>query len=150
MKREQLITWFAGLFEGEGSFTFKRGKPYRMSISMTDLDVLERVRDEFGGSILSLTKRKERWKDAWVWYIGGESSRSLAQEIYPYLLSRRQKRCQEYIDNLRTQKQYNNDRLVRHESLKIECKRLREEGLLQREIASILEIDRSTVSKLLK
>lgn len=66
MDEKEAITWFAGLFEGEGSFLFHKGKPKAIVISMTDKDVLEKVQKFFGGSIYKLGKRKEHWKDAWL------------------------------------------------------------------------------------
>ncbi|TXH11911.1 MAG: hypothetical protein E6R04_00450 [Spirochaetes bacterium] len=140
------VTWFAGLFEGEGCFNFSNGKPKRMTISMTDRDVLDHVQSLFGGTVVSLKKREEHHKDVWIWYLHGESSVELAKKIQPYLFSRRAKRCAEYIEKFSTM----SDRRNKAASLRESVRSLRNEGYKHREIAERLEIDRTYVSHILR
>jgi hypothetical protein len=42
--REEEIAWAAGLFEGEGTFTWDYGRA-QLRVKMTDLDVLEKLLD---------------------------------------------------------------------------------------------------------
>jgi hypothetical protein len=42
------IAWAAGLFEGEGTIVDSAG-PVQLRVKMTDLDVLERLLDIWGG-----------------------------------------------------------------------------------------------------
>jgi hypothetical protein len=141
----QRITWFAGLFEGEGTFTFVHGKPKRLAISMTDKDVLDRVEEYFGGSVKSLVKRREHWKDAWIWSIYGENSVDLARKILPYLGERRARRCREYIEEFSTR----TDRKKRTEELRQRVWELRVTGLTHQAIADIVGKDRTYVTHIL-
>lgn len=150
MDRIQQITWFAGLFEGEGSFGFSHGKPKQLKIQMTDLDVLERVQKWFGGSITVATKQQSHWKDAWSWQMGGAFGLELAKEIRPFLLSRRQQRCDEFISLFRTQQEYTNERAKRKSHNLVEAQRLRTQGLTHQAIADTLGVDRTWVTHLLR
>src|SRR5690349_5515236 len=123
------ITWLAGLFEGEGSFGFSHGKPKQLKIHMTDLDVLERVQEWFGGTISATTKQQEHWKDSWLWQIGGSAGLELAKQIRPYLLGRRQQRCDEFISLFRTQQEYNAERARRKQQHLTEALIYRAQGL---------------------
>lgn len=145
MDELQRITWFAGLFEGEGSFCFHQGKPKALSIMMTDEDVLLRVQEYFGGSIHKVKKRQEHWKDCWKWSMSGEKSVELTKKILPFLGERRSARGQEYADNYRTLAQ----RKQRAVDLQHRVESLRAEGLTHREIASIVGKDRTYVTHLL-
>lgn len=149
MDAEQRVTWFAGLFEGEGSFCFLRGRPRSMSIQMTDLDVLQRVKEYFGGTIYPMTKRQEHWKDAWKWTIFGTKSVELAQLVLPYLGVRRSHRATEYIENYGTLEKYNLKRREKFEELATSVRSLRTEGLTHKQIADRLEIDRTYVTHIL-
>lgn len=99
MDKLQQITWFAGLFEGEGTFNIVRNLiPKAMSIQMTDLDVLLQVQEFFGGSVNACRKQKDHHKDIWKWTICGAPALELARQVHPYLLKRRQERCADFIE----------------------------------------------------
>jgi hypothetical protein len=95
--------WAAGLFEGEGCFHARNVKPnYRamleMSISMTDLDVLERFQQITGiGTITTRPMRKihSHWKDQYTWRCSGAPALKLAATIEPHLCHRRHTRLLE-------------------------------------------------------
>lgn len=63
-----VIVWAAGLFEGEGHISV-RANGVRAMIVMTDLDVLETFKTNFGGTLLKqkIRKGKEHWKSIWKW-----------------------------------------------------------------------------------
>lgn len=150
MDEIQSLTWFSGLFEGEGSFYFHKGTPKALTISMTDLDVLEKVRDNFGGNIYPLKKRKAHWKDAWMWRLGGEDSVSLVKRMLPFLGERRSSRGQEYIDKHRSIEDYNLSRKESSDLLAREILQLRSsENLTHQKIADRLHLERSSVTKIL-
>jgi hypothetical protein len=69
MERENIIAWVAGLFEGEGTFGFVKEVPKSISIVSTDLDILQKVKENFGGKIYKESRKsiKPHWKDAYVW-----------------------------------------------------------------------------------
>ncbi len=84
------IAWVAGLLEGEGSFLFKKsGEAPLVSCHMTDLDVLEKLQNLCGGKIYTVSKRKDHWKQSWVWYVSHANAARLMKDVLPYMASRR-------------------------------------------------------------
>ena len=86
---EQDVAWSAGILEGEGSFFLKSDKTPVVQCEMTDLDVLEKLQSLYGGSIQTIKKRKEHWKQSWRWVTMGTNAVSVMEAIKPYLMSRR-------------------------------------------------------------
>ena len=89
------LAWVAGIFEGEGSFDFSRGKNHRtaVKISMTDLDVIERVRSIVGGRVTGPYCRPGM-KPIWYWRISNTNEcLDFVESIYPWLLSRRREQA---------------------------------------------------------
>jgi hypothetical protein len=97
----EMVAWAAGVFEGEGTIyvrsawvygVFVRDAYASLSMSMTDLDVMEKFRVVVGGGALFPLKKKakEHHKQQWRWTIGRlpEVQRVL-QLFRPYLGSRR-------------------------------------------------------------
>lgn len=113
---------------------------------MTDLDVLLRVQEWFGGKVYPLKKRQEHHKDAWIWVIYGPASLELAKKIEPYLLHRRRGRCNDYI-NLYSS---NKDRSNRAQALRDRVRSLREQGLTHQQIAEEIGKDRTYVTHILR
>lgn len=150
MDRIQQVTWFAGLFEGEGCFTFANGKPKALTIQMTDLDVLERVHEFFGGTLAPMKKRQEHWKDSWVWNIYGVKAVELAREMLPFLGLRRTRRCNEFIAGHRSMETFVEQKIAKTLELAQQARSLRTQGLTQQQIADRLGCERSYVSRLLK
>lgn len=93
------LNWIAGLLEGEGSFIFLNGRRARISCGMTDLDVLEKLQTICGGSICKQRyKRKEYYKDVWVWYLESFKAVELMKDLKPLMGSRRQQKIQDVVD----------------------------------------------------
>lgn len=109
------IAWAAGLLEGEGCFRLKTGtnRP-TIQVQMTDLDVLERLQSLFGGSIREMSKRKEHWKDCWVWYLDGKNAADTMKLVLPHMMSRRSEKIKSvlltYSEHLRERQNRQNNR----------------------------------------
>ncbi len=81
----------AGILEGEGCFRTVSGRHSpTVACHMTDLDVLEELRDLFGGTLVSTKTSKEYYKPAWVWRVQGDAAERVMLVVYPYMFQRRQ------------------------------------------------------------
>lgn len=99
------VAWLAGIYEGEGSCAITTGRAIRVEIVMTDQDTIERIRTITGlGSVRSLTRRDEKYKDAWRWSIGSSDAVAFLTAILPWLGQRRLERAQKAIENWKTNK----------------------------------------------
>jgi hypothetical protein len=100
------VLWFAGLFEGEGSFELRAGrKSLGLQIKMTDLDVLEKAQQMFGGWIAVVKSRAAHHKQAWVWKLTKrDEAYALVAAMYQFLGARRQARACEWIEKYRSLK----------------------------------------------
>jgi hypothetical protein len=97
--------WLAGLLEGEGSFTTRHVPAdahqgprirVRVSLQMTDRDVVERVRATVGlGSVSPHRRQKEHHKDTYSWCL---SAMAAVQELITILRPHMGARRQEQID----------------------------------------------------
>jgi hypothetical protein len=150
MDSTQAILWFAGLFEGEGFFTFNKNRPRGMGINMTDEDVIRQVQTLFGGSVYELRQAQSHHKKQWRWTLLGEDSVALATSIEPFLFSRRKARCREFIDKYITRDQYNAARQEQRDLLRSQVKELRREGLTHQAIADKLSISKWYVGDILR
>ena len=104
------VAWFAGLFEGEGCISpdyqkDKRntsGQPtprYYITITMTDKDVITRLKDLFGGRIYDRPPQKEGWKHQYRWFLyEKEKVRTLLAASLPYFGDRRAHRALNKLD----------------------------------------------------
>jgi hypothetical protein len=97
------VAYAAGILDGEGCFrTSTDGHSPRVQVSMTDLDVLQRLQDTFGcGTIRPLSKRKAHWKDAWVWRCSGNDAARVMIAILPYVSARREQKMDEIMETWR-------------------------------------------------
>lgn len=86
--------------EGEGSFILNKNGSLVMSGPSTDLDVLESIKDSFGGKIyyLKVSSSMENRKDVWCWKEFGWPAALLMGEIMPYMESRRYKKITNCLD----------------------------------------------------
>lgn len=90
------LLWLAGLLEGEGSFM--RGSPSsqnqpRISIQMTDEDVIARVATLWGTSYLRSTRNHQqnpKWKVCFQAAIRGANAVALMNRLRPFMGQRRQ------------------------------------------------------------
>lgn len=79
--------YLAGFFDGEGTVSINNEK-IRLTIPQTNEKVLLEVLNLIGGgSVKPLKKRKEHWKDAWVYNSNSNKISLIALKlIYPYLI----------------------------------------------------------------
>jgi hypothetical protein len=99
------IAWSAGLFEGEGCIGTYEKKDidnftYKLVMSTTDLDVLERFQSIVGGHITRKDHLQREWyKQSWDWSAGGmEHSRLIMCYLFPYLGERRQAKWADVLE----------------------------------------------------
>lgn len=96
------IAWLAGLLEGEGSFLFAPpSSPNcpRLVISMTDLDVIEKVARCFGVQYIKNDRRNpEKWKTSYLVQLSGHSAMNMMRLVYPHMGERRKKRIEEILE----------------------------------------------------
>lgn len=101
-RREQLA-WAAGLFEGEGSFTFaKRGKYVSIvaELGMTDADRVELFHSIIGvGNVTKHSKPlKDYWKPVSIWKVASfEGTQHTIATLWFWLGPRRRNRAQEIL-----------------------------------------------------
>jgi hypothetical protein len=81
------IAWLAGLLEGEGYFAFISDRP-RITISMTDRDVIEEAAKLMGDPKIYLTKRPDK-KDIFTIRISGYRAIGIMYQVLPFMKKRR-------------------------------------------------------------
>jgi hypothetical protein len=102
------LGWVAGLLEAEGAFypvEFRTPKygPYRygrVSVVLTDLDVLERLRALTGvGNIAGpVVRENPNHKPIWQWKVSkNKESITLMRAVYPWMGERRRARIDEVL-----------------------------------------------------
>jgi hypothetical protein len=85
---EKRFYWLVGLLEGEGSFM--RGAPSspnapRVSVAMTDEDIIARVAEICHAKYQSVRSRNERHKQVYRVYIKGSKAVALMRTLYSLL-----------------------------------------------------------------
>lgn len=98
-KRPRLedVSWLAGLFEGEGSFSVGR----QIAIGQKDREVLDRVQMLFGGRVVGpyLAKSSLGQTSMHRWYATGERGRGICRTIYHLLTERRKAQARLYLED---------------------------------------------------
>lgn len=98
--------WLAGLFEGEGCFSIAKNGGTRVTIGMTDRDVVERINALIPSVIQTVDKAPSRplhWSPLYVWRISDPVKvREFIVLIRPWLGVRRTARADEVIAHLDT------------------------------------------------
>ena len=96
--------WAIGIFEGEGCLTYVTTEDkWRMSVEMTDMDVLWSFYEAIGGvgNLNGLRKRPsapEHYKPTGVWNTAARKTiNELLIRFYPYMHERRRKKCNEFF-----------------------------------------------------
>ena len=84
------IPYLAGFYEGEGCINQTSPYGFRITIVSTDLDVLERVQQSFGGTLNPMKQYQPHHKPSWKWRLGDKKSVSqLLTQMLPWLGQRR-------------------------------------------------------------
>jgi hypothetical protein len=94
------LAWLAGLMEGEGSFS--RATPAmprrpRMSVNMTDRDVIERVCELWGTRLYTHIPKVERFKSVFRTELVGGSAVAMMALLRPHMGLRRQAQIDEAV-----------------------------------------------------
>lgn len=147
--RDKLF-WFIGLFEGEGSFSISNQYARCITITSTDKDVLERVQEAFGGTIIVPKLRNEKWKQEFVWYLNKIDSQALILKILPYLSKRRKERANDWLNLFNQNLSKIKSKEEKRKDLKSKILELKAQGKTQLEISREVGYERSYISKLLK
>jgi hypothetical protein len=118
LNRKEKLLYLAGVWEGEGCHTiisngkkFKHlpcGRSFRILLSMTDLDIIERFRSFFNyGNITTYQPKKlnvkgEPYKLQYKWFVRGEKGFNFLKQMYPFFGERRRKKLREcYIEMIK-------------------------------------------------
>lgn len=147
MSESEESSWLAGIIEGEGSFIIKARGAVVVAVTMTDLDVLERIKEyaKFG-TIYFITKRKEHWKDSWKYMAFGENAYILTKRVLPLMLNRRRDQAQKLINSYESSLKRKVDiRELRRGVIKMR----KENGMTHSAIASHFGIGRTYVTHIL-
>lgn len=91
--------WAAGIIDGEGCIFWAKGRSSdgpRITVKMTDFDVIERLHLWSGMGTVVAHKSYEGRKQAWIWVVcRHDDFLALAEAIEPWLLSRRAAKLRE-------------------------------------------------------
>jgi hypothetical protein len=107
------LAWLVGILEGEGNFSpNKKPQPPRVTVRMTDKDVIEKVAKLFGNKkIYEDRKYKDHHKQAYQTYMAKPIElRVFLPIILPYMSERRQEQIRLCIDRLNDHPGYHWDR----------------------------------------
>lgn len=117
------LYWLAGLLEGEGSFM--AGPPSapnqpRISVQMTDLDVIERVAALFGVSYIHERQgSKAHHATAYTVNVRGTRAMDLMRKLKPFMGDRRQLQIEDALDSYdvycgsKSKSEYKKERVVK-------------------------------------
>lgn len=97
------IGWLAGIYEGEGYCGLKGHTSFAVSITMTDLDVVDRIHKVSGvGTVRGPYDRGN--KPYKIWQVGGPDGVAFLEAVLPWLGERRASRAMEAITRWRSYK----------------------------------------------
>jgi hypothetical protein len=81
--------YIAGFVDGEGSIGFCRNRGSaiypRVLVVNTNLAILEELRNQYGGDIAPLSRRKVGWKQGWMWRLSWSRAVNFLSDIQPWL-----------------------------------------------------------------
>lgn len=99
MNREAEIAWAAGLFEGEGTFTYSPNH-VRAAINMTDFEPVRRFHRIVGwGRLVEKPSHNERWRDQLVWIVSDRAGvKAVLELLRPWLSERRIAQAENALD----------------------------------------------------
>ena len=84
------IAWMAGMYEGEGCIERTSAHGYRLNITSTDFDVLEKIQAFAGGYVHPKKVYKDHYKSQWIWRLGDKKGvKNLLTGMLPFLGNRR-------------------------------------------------------------
>jgi len=95
---ETVKSYLAGIIDGEGCFNIHKNSnrvsyTARLMVGMSgdgSLKVLRMLHDAYGGSLRSNGKRRDHYKEEWMWYATGKTLERVLADILPFLLIKRE------------------------------------------------------------
>lgn len=89
----ELLAYFAGFFDGEGTIVLNRGfshhgRPkYTLSVKVanTDPEIIYEMKTIWGGSVHLKIKERTHHKQAYFWNVGCTNARKFLRDVMPYL-----------------------------------------------------------------
>lgn len=133
------IAYLAGVFDGEGCASIAGRRQPRLSVEMSDLDVVERFQAAFGGAIYGPRTRGTN-KPIWQWYMtgGAAATAAVAKQLIGFVGERRKAKLAQLIELGITPSEVTREKIL---AMKADL------GWTQGQIADRLGIHQSTVSK---
>lgn len=142
------LYWIAGLLEGEGCFHWAKSDSPLISLAMTDLDIVTKVRDMMSpDSKISQIERTENRKTLYRFKVYGGSSIEWMKLLYPLMGIRRRGKINEILDLWSNNRQLRSERVIcshnQNDSRHCEvCKKEREFKKLNKDAIEAIAISR--------
>jgi hypothetical protein len=95
---EAKISYAAGLFDGEGTVTLSRlhaddvFRAPMVSLSSTSFELVQFMKDNFGGAIISHKTYQPHHRKQWSWRLVRRSALAFLEKITPYIVEEEKKR----------------------------------------------------------
>lgn len=141
------INYIAGFFDGEGSIVISNNR-VTLSIPQTDEKILLKIKEFFKkGNVYTLKKRKEHWKDAWVYRCNGSFQvLEILLKLEPFLILKKDKALKaiELLKNIQ------NKNLLKINRNKEAIKLILEQKLSYRTVEKLTGICRQTLCNEMK
>lgn len=88
------LAYLAGIFDGEGCIHVNtrdnEAFTYQLSVTSTDIELLNWIKDLVGGRIYGPFKGKKNWRNAYYWHANGLHGKRILQAISPYLILKKE------------------------------------------------------------
>ncbi len=106
------VAWFAGLFEGEGCFSIEKNGGVKLTVGMTDKDIIDRIREMFPKCSNMKPIQPKPVRDSYntpkiryVWRVSKpDEVKRIVELIMPWLGERRKAKAQEMLEHLANRK----------------------------------------------
>lgn len=89
--------YLAGIIDGEGSITLTKDKQFRypvLEVSSTTYQIVEYLKEHFGGVISKKNERNPKWKQAYIWKIERGERLFLYQKRLSVILMNQRKKLE--------------------------------------------------------
>ena len=80
--------YVAGIIDGEGCIGFTKARKTifpRVMVANTNKELLEDLKEQFGGDVKPLSLRKNNWKQGYIWRLSWTRAVDFLDLIYDYL-----------------------------------------------------------------
>jgi hypothetical protein len=93
MNQREIRAYAAGIIDGEGNIYVARTRTgyVRVSVRNTNLEVLEWLREQFGGQIAHNRDDRPNRRPCFTWYLNYQDSLEFLSLVEPYLIIKRDK-----------------------------------------------------------